>query len=73
MAHLRSSVGLGNRPQKIKLIDDTRTAVQAGPGALRYSASGEVTQVVTGVEWTDISKDPDYTAGGNFIGDGSDG
>jgi hypothetical protein len=73
MAYLKSSEGLGIKPQRIKLADDTRTATQAGAGALRWNTTASKTQVVSEGNWIDMSQDPSYTAGGNFIGDGSDG
>jgi len=49
MAHLKSSEGLGNKPQRIKLGDDTRPSSAAGAGALRWNS--DQLQSSTGVEW----------------------
>jgi hypothetical protein len=71
MPYLKSSEGLGIKPQRIKLAADTRTAAEAGTGALRMGDTAS--QISDGSSWSDISQDPSYTTGGNFIGDGSDG
>ena len=73
MPYLKSSEGLGIKPQRIKLAADTRTAAEAGAGTLRWDVGGAKTQVVSGGAWADVSQDPSFTTGGNFIGDGSDG
>jgi hypothetical protein len=72
MPYLKSSEGLGIKPQRITMGLDTRTAAAAGTGALRLS-SGDLLQLSDGSDWADVSQDPSYTTGGNFIGDGSDG